>query len=117
MKKVQSLRFLRQTCESQIRGPLSYEVVTSVGTITTDAMVYTINKDGSFTTVGTWLGLDFDDFGTWTINDDKTEVLFNIDGEILTWTIIKLKNKELKLSIIQDFIGTDVTTTIDFKGK
>lgn len=95
----------------------SYEVSSALGTTTSDVVVYTFDKEGSYTAVGTWLGLNFSDSGTWAFNGDKTEVILNTDGEILTWTIVKLKSKELKLSNVQTLLGSEVTTVIDFTGN
>jgi hypothetical protein len=96
----------------------SYTVSSSLSTVTSDNSSLTITKDGNFTNVGTFLGLSADAVGTWTFNSDKTQLLLTeTGGDTVTWTIVKLKNKELKITQTENILGADVTTTIEYTGS
>ncbi len=79
---------------------------TSGGTTTTITGTtgnLTISKDGSWnsTTTTTFFGQTqtSTDSGTWTFNDDKTQVTYvDSNGDAEVSTIVKLKNKELTLT-------------------
>lgn len=96
----------------------SYSVVSSFATVTSDESALNIQKDGSYTHVGTMLSLPFDEVGTWQFNGDKTQLLLTeVGGTAETWDIIKLKNKELKLTKTETLFGIEYTITIDYSGE
>ncbi|MFT6924319.1 MAG: hypothetical protein ACJA1C_003341 [Crocinitomicaceae bacterium] len=72
-----------------------------------------IKKDGTYTytqTVGSFSNIDN---GTWVFSSDKlTVILTDSNGDTETATIIKLKNKELKMSTTDG----DDTTVMEYTG-
>ncbi len=69
-----------------------------------------VKKDDTYEVIYTFGNLVTTDNGTWAFNSDKTTVTTTEDnGDIGIYTIIKLKNKELKLEYI-DGSTTYVTT-------
>lgn len=82
---------------------------TSTGDVTLD-----IKKDNTYESTGTWGGFSFTETGTWDFNSDKTKVIFtDSNGDAVTNTIIKLKNKEMSF---EDVDG-NVTTRTDYVQK
>lgn len=62
-------------------------------------VVATFSKDGSYSYAGKLYGFSFNEAGTWSFGDDKTTlILVEDDGSTEIWNIIKLKNKEMKVS-------------------
>jgi len=73
-------------------------------TITGTSGTITFDKEGTWNSTVTFqvpiLGPVTDnDSGTWTFNDDKTQVIITEGSEVTTATIVKLKNKELSLTV------------------
>lgn len=68
--------------------------------------VVKIKDDNTYEIVYTFGNLTSSDNGTWEFNSDKTAVIMtdNSNGEITTYTIIKLKNKELKVEHVDGSI-------------
>lgn len=93
----------------------SYTSVSSIGTYTSDMMNLTIAKDGSYIQDATSFTFSDDAAGKWTLSADKTELLLtDTDGALTTWTILKLKDKELKLSRVETIGNSSITHTIEF---
>lgn len=88
-------------------------------TITGTTGTLTISKDGTWSSTTTYTvfgqtGTDTD-AGTWTFNDDKTQItVIDSDGDATVSTIIKLKNKELSMSTTDNNGGV---TRIDYSGE
>lgn len=60
-----------------------------------------IRKDNTYEVVYTVGNFNTTDNGTWEFNSDKTTLTATEDnGDVETFTILKLKNKELKLELI-----------------
>lgn len=74
----------------------------------------TFTKEGSYTYSGKIAGFPFTETGTWAFNSDKTAVIMTEsgNGDVETWSIIKLKNKELKMSTSWN----NGTLTFEFTG-
>ena len=83
------------------------KVTASNGNTTYDATgsfpstILKIKKDDTYEVIYTAGNLTWSDTGTWEFNSDKTTVTTTDDnGDTATYTIIKLKNKELKLELL-----------------
>lgn len=62
-----------------------------------------IKKDGTATVSVSSGGFSFSDTGTWDFNSDKTKlVVTDSDGDIEEYTIVQLKNKDLKLKQVEN---------------
>lgn len=74
-----------------------------------------IKKDDTYALSFTISGLTTTETGTWAFSSDKANVILTAaDNSVVTWKILMLKNKDLK---VQD---ADNTTTVDiytFKGE
>lgn len=71
---------------------------TLAGTTTWD-----LKKDGTAVVSQSSGGFSFTDNGTWDFNSDKTKlVVTDSNGDIEEYTIVQLKNKDLKLRQIED---------------
>ena len=95
------------------------KITTESGGVTADVTSWystytlTTNKDGSYTRVENII-LETTETGTWTFNDDKTQVtMTDEDGDVIVATLIKLKNKELKFEYTN---ALGVRYTIEFTG-
>lgn len=76
---------------------------------------YTINKDGSYVATWTAGGLSVNDNGKWEFNSDKTQVtLTDSDGDQSVWKILMLKNKDLKVQLLDN---TSIVTIITLEGE
>ena len=65
------------------------------------AVILKMKKDETYESIYTYSNFTTTDNGTWEFNSDKTTVTTTEDnGDITTYTIIKLKNKELKIEYI-----------------
>ncbi len=74
---------------------------------------YNVSKEGTYTVTYAVGSLTTTDSGTWAFNSDKTQVtMTDSDGDATTLTFIKLKNKELKVSTVDN----GVTLTSEFTG-
>lgn len=74
----------------------------------------TFSKDNTYTYSGKYLGIPFSESGDWAFNSDKTTVVMTEDnGDVETWALIKLKNKELKVSTSLN----NGTLTFEFTGE
>jgi hypothetical protein len=74
-------------------------------------IVVTFKKDDTYSFTGKFIGIPFSESGTWAFNSDKTAVTVkDSDGDTDTWSIIKLKNKELKVQ----YVDGDNTFTFEF---
>lgn len=74
----------------------------------------TFSKDNSYAYSGKYFGVSFSESGEWAFNSDKTKVIMTEDnGDVETWTLIKLKNKELKVSTPLN----NGTLTFEFTGE
>lgn len=63
--------------------------------------VLKMRKDETFEVIYTSGVFTTTDTGTWSLNDDKTTVTTtDADGDVAVYTIIKLKNKELKVELV-----------------
>lgn len=92
---------------------VKYEVNGFSQVIGDDTYTMTFEKDGKATI--TWIsgGFSFSEVGTWEFNGDKTDlILKEADGDIDTFEIVLLKNKDLKLrevdagfTYIRTFVG------------
>ena len=78
-------------------------------------VVVTFTKEGSYTYAGKIIGIPFNETGSWAFNSDKTTVIMTETGtgDVETWTLIKLKNKELKVSTAWN----NGTLTFEFTGE
>lgn len=57
-----------------------------------------IKKDNTYTMNTTVLGYPYNDNGTWEFNGDKTKISFiDSDGDVMTYTIVELRNTIFKL--------------------
>lgn len=93
----------------------SYE---SGGNTTTNTgfseVIVIFSKDNSYSYTGKYLGFPFSEAGNWAFNSDKTSVIMTEDnGDVETWKLIKLKNKELKVSTPLN----NGTLTFEFTGE
>jgi len=96
----------------------SYSISSSFGTSTSNSSTLNIAKDGTFilaTTIAPLSGTTTT--GTWGFNSDKTQLLLTEGGTVDTWDIIKLKNKELKLTKVETLLGLEYISTIEFSGE
>lgn len=60
-----------------------------------------MKKDNTYETIYTAGNFTTNETGAWEFNSDKTSVIITEDGEDSdTYTILKLKNKELKVEIL-----------------
>ena len=74
----------------------------------------TFSKVNSYSYSGKYIGLPFSEEGEWAFNSDKTSVIMTEDnGDVETWKLIKLKNKELKVSTPLN----NGTLTFEFTGE
>ena len=79
------------------------------------ALKMDIKKDDTYSLSFTMGGLTTTETGTWAFNDDKTKfTLTASDATKSTFTIIMLKNKDLK---IQDADNTTTTDIFTFTGE
>lgn len=70
-----------------------------------------MKKDDTYEIIYTAGNITSSDNGTWEFNSDKTTVTTTEDnGDVTNYTIIKLKNKELKL----EYIDGNTTYTIEY---
>lgn len=77
-------------------------------------MTITFEKDGAYDMAYKLLGFPLTEVGTWVFNSDKTGIILSeTDGDSETWTLIKLKNKELKASKAYN----NGTLTFEFTGE
>lgn len=80
--------------------------------------IVTFDKDETYTYTGKVLGFNVSESGTWKFNSDKTAVVLTQNpsegNDVQTWTIIKLKNKELSVESIPSNGGT---LRLDFDAK
>lgn len=77
-------------------------------------VIVTFAKDGTYTYVGKFGGGSFSESGTWVFSDDKSQVIMTESGgDVETWSIVKLKNKELKVTT--PYLGG--TLTFEFTGS
>ena len=81
------------------------KVSVTIGSTTSDvtsnfpATVLKLRKDETFEATYTLFSITSTDTGSWAFNDDKTTVTTtDADGDVITYTIVKLKNKELKMT-------------------
>ncbi|MCJ8290677.1 MAG: hypothetical protein HRT58_13515 [Crocinitomicaceae bacterium] len=96
----------------------AYTYETALGTSTSTTSVLTVDKDGSFTNVVTVSPLPSSTTtGTWGFNSDKTQLLLTNGNTVSTWDIVKLKNKELKLTQTGSFLGSATTSTVEYNGE
>ncbi len=59
-----------------------------------------ISDNGTYTVMGEFLGFPTSDEGKWAFNSSKSHVAFTDNGgDISSYEIIKLKDKELKVKI------------------
>jgi len=73
----------------------------------------TFTKDGTYTYTGKFISIPFAESGTWVFNSDKTVVtMTEASGDVESWTLIKLKGKELKVTTP----FSSGTLTFDFTG-
>lgn len=71
--------------------------------------VLKLRKDGTFEVTYTVSFITSTDTGTWVLNDDKTTLTTtDSDGDVAVYTIVKLKNKELKVNLVD---GSTTYTT------
>jgi hypothetical protein len=74
-------------------------------------IVVTFTKDETYSLSGKFIGIPFSESGTWAFNSDKTAItLKDDDGNSDNWSIIKLKDKELKVQ----YVDGDNTFTFEF---
>lgn len=75
--------------------------ITADGNDITDLNIITeviIRDNGTYTVLGSFFGVSTSDDGKWAFNGDKSNVIFTANnGNVATYEIIKLKNKELKV--------------------
>ncbi|XOV66047.1 MAG: lipocalin family protein [Fluviicola sp.] len=70
-----------------------------------------LKKDGQAVITASSGGFSFSDTGTWDFNSDKTKlVITDSNGDIEEYTIIQLKNKDLKLQQTDDNDNVYVAT-------
>lgn len=81
------------------------KVSVTIGSTTSDvtsnfpATVLKLSKDETYEATYTLFNITSTDAGTWSFNDDKTAIVTtDDDGDLTTFTIVKLKNKELKVT-------------------
>lgn len=83
---------------------ITYTTGSTTTTITGTTGTVTVNKDGTWSSSTTYTifgqPVTDNDAGTWVLNSDKTQVIMtdNENGDVRTFAIIKLKNKELALT-------------------
>jgi hypothetical protein len=101
---------------TQVSDNFSNSTFTTEDTGFSDIKV-TFGKDNTYNFSGKYLGIAFEENGTWSFNDDKTTVTLTENptngSNVQTWTIIKLKNKELKVSRVYN----TYTHSIEFAGE
>lgn len=97
----------------------AYSIESSVfPTSNSNTSELTIENDGSFTQVVTFNPFPAStETGTWGFNSDKTQLLLTDGGNVETWDIVKLKNKELKLTKSTTSLGVTTTSTIEFNAE
>lgn len=96
----------------------SYTIETALGTTTSNTSELTIEKDGTFTHTTTVNPFPASTVtGTWGFNSDKTQLLLTEGNNVDTWDIVKLKNKELKLTQTGTVLGSTTTTTIEYNAQ
>lgn len=87
-------------------------------TSTSNSSELTIENDGTFTHVSTISPFSASTTtGTWGFNSDKTQLLLTEGSTVETWDIVKLKNKELKLTKTSTSLGVTTTSTIDYNAE
>lgn len=96
----------------------SYTIETALGTSTSNSCELTIDNDGTFSYTSTISPFPASTAtGTWGFNSDKTQLLLTEGNNVDTWDIVKLKNKELKLTQTGSVLGSTTTSTIDFNAQ
>ncbi|MBL1280586.1 MAG: lipocalin family protein [Fluviicola sp.] len=76
-----------------------------------------LSKDGKY--VSTWSsgGFSSSEVGTWAFSSNKEElIVIDSSGNVETFTIVMLKNKDLKLKQVETFITTSITTVVTYTG-
>ena len=77
-----------------------------------------LTKDGSATTTWASGGFSVSEQGTWVFSGNKEELIVtDSDGDVETYTIIQLKNKDLKLKQVNTTGSTTITTISTFTGS
>jgi len=101
---------------TQVSDNFSNSTFTTEETGYSDIMV-TFGKDNTYNFSGKWNSISFEENGTWEFNDDKTTITLTENptngSNVQVWTIVKLKNKELKVSRSDN----GFTHTIEFAGE
>jgi hypothetical protein len=101
---------------TQVSDNFSNSTFTNEETGYSDIMV-TFGKDNTYNFSGKWNSISFEENGTWEFNDDKTTITLTENptngSNVQVWTIVKLKNKELKVSRSDN----GFTHTIEFAGE
>jgi len=62
-------------------------------------LTWTFEKDGSFASAMTFESYTYDEKGEWEFSEDKEELDIEIDGDVESYEILRLSNKELFLEI------------------
>jgi len=87
-------------------GNSSYDATGSYPTT-----ILKLKKDNTYETIFTAGNFTTNETGTWEFNDDKTQVIITETGENPeSFTIIKLKNKELKV----EYVDGNTTYTYEY---
>ena len=101
-KYEEGANFSLRSAKARVAGVWHIESFTANGTdilSLTGLQEIEATKDGVWTSKYTVLGVNTEDVGSWSFNSDKTElIVVDSNGNTSTNTIVKLKNKEMKLS-------------------
>lgn len=101
------------TTKSRISGSWRLkEVLTDGNDVTGSYPEYFIDieRDGSYSIKWSEAGFNFSDTGHWSFIDDGSKVRFvDSDGDEFWYTIVRLKNKELKLREYTGSVSTVYT--------
>ncbi len=111
--------FTVRTAKARVSGDWKLTSITVNGTDYTSSMggtvTTTIDKDGTYKSTFTASGGgSTESTGTWTFNDDKTTISFTESTSGSTadvYTILELKNSEMKLQQIDSGFTTVITYT------
>ena len=95
-------------------GLVKYEVNNAAQDMSGSTLTWNLEKDGKATATWSSGGFSFSDIGTWELNSDKTDlILKDSSGDVETYEIVQLKNKDLKIRQV----STNYTDVWTFEGN
>lgn len=93
---------------------VKYEVNNAAQDMGGSTLTWNLEKDGKATATWSSGGFSFSDIGTWELNSDKTDlILKDSNGDVETYEIVQLKNKDLKIRQV----STNYTDVWTFEGN